>query len=150
MAFDLPPNSGCQLVENLSVLGIEPNLDGPHAHYRNPCILYCGQPTMNYLYRHAAWEVLGPTGCASKETRMQLHYDSEADALFLRLRAARGGEGGGRRLDETRIAHLDRSGRVFAYEFLSVSRGVSLEGVGSDDAALIRETLQPIRQLAVA
>ena len=81
---------------------------------------------------------------------MQLRYDSEADAIFLRLRAARGGEGGGRRLDETRIAHLDRSGRIFAYEFLSVSQGVSLDGIGSDDAALIRETLGPMSRLADA
>lgn len=81
---------------------------------------------------------------------MQVRYDSEADAIFLLLRAAQGGEAGGRRLDDTRIVHLDRSGRVFAYEFLSVSRGVSLDGIGSDDAALIRETLRPMSQLAVA
>lgn len=81
---------------------------------------------------------------------MQVRYDSEADAIFLLLRAARGGEAGGRRLDDTRVAHLDHSGRVFAYEFLSVSEGVSLEGIGSDDAALIRETLRPMSRLAVA
>ena len=81
---------------------------------------------------------------------MHVRYDSDADAIFLALRAARGGEAGGRRLDSTRIAHLDRSGRVFAYEFLSVSQGVSLDGIGTDDAALIRETLQPVSQIAVA
>ncbi|MDE0139293.1 MAG: DUF2283 domain-containing protein [bacterium] len=81
---------------------------------------------------------------------MQVRYDSEADAIFLRLRPAHGGEAGGRRLDDTRIAHLDHSGRVFAYEFLFVSRGVSLEGIGSDDVALIRETLRPVSRLAVA
>ncbi|MCY4622625.1 MAG: DUF2283 domain-containing protein [bacterium] len=81
---------------------------------------------------------------------MQVRYDSEADAIFLLLRAAHGGEAGGQRLDDTRIAHLDRSGRVFAYEFLAVSQGVSLDGIGSDDAALIREALRPVSQLAVA
>ena len=81
---------------------------------------------------------------------MQVRYDSEADVIFLTLRSAGGGEAGGRRLDETRIAHLDRDGRVFAYEFLAVSRGVSLDGIGADDAALIREALQSVRQLAVA
>ena len=80
---------------------------------------------------------------------MQIRHDSEADAIFLLLRAAHGGEAGGRRLDDTRIAHLDRSGRVFAYEFLSVSQGVSLDGIGTDDATLIRETLRPVSQIAV-
>ncbi len=81
---------------------------------------------------------------------MQVRYDSEADVIFLTLRAADGGEAGGRRLDETRIAHLDGAGSVFAYEFLAVSRGVSLDGIGADDAALIREALQSVGQLAVA
>ena len=81
---------------------------------------------------------------------MQVRYDSEADVIFLTLRAAEGGEAGGRRLDEGRIAHLDRAGHVFAYEFLAVSRGVSLDGIEADDAALIREALQPVGQLAVA
>ncbi len=67
---------------------------------------------------------------------------------FLLLHAAHGEEAGGRRLDDTRIAHLDRSGRVFACEFRSVSQGVSLDG--SDDATLIRETLRPVNQIAVA
>ena len=52
---------------------------------------------------------------------MQLRYDSEADVIFLALRTADGGEAGGERLDETRIAHLDRAGNVFAYEFLAVA-----------------------------
>ena len=55
---------------------------------------------------------------------MQVRYDSEADVIFVVLRSAEGGEAGGRRIDRTRIAHLDRSGRVFAYEFLAASRGV--------------------------
>ena len=81
---------------------------------------------------------------------MQVRYDSEADVIFLTLRAADGGEAGGRRLDETRIAHLDRAGHVFAYEFLAVSQGVSLDGIAPDDATSIREALQPVGQLAVA
>ena len=81
---------------------------------------------------------------------MQVRYDSEADALFVMLRAAKGGEGGGRRLDDRRIAHVDRAGSVFAYEFLAVSRGVSLDGLGVEDEALIREALRPVSQLAVA
>lgn len=81
---------------------------------------------------------------------MQVRYDSEADAIFVVIRSPSGGEAGGRRLDETRIAHLDQAGRVFAYEFLAVSHGVSIDGIGSDDLALMSEALDPVRSLAVA
>lgn len=81
---------------------------------------------------------------------MQFRYDSEADALFVTLRAAEGGEGGGRRLDEKRIAHVDRTGAIFAYEFLGVSTGVSLEGIDPGDTDLIRDALRPVGRLAVA
>lgn len=80
---------------------------------------------------------------------MQLRYDSDADVIFLTLRAAEG-EAGGQRLDDTRIAHLDRAGHVFAYEFLDVSRGVSLVGIDMEDASRIREAIKPVTQLAVA
>ena len=81
---------------------------------------------------------------------MQLRYDSEADAILLALRAAEGGEAGGMRLDQARIAHLDQAGNIFAYEFLGVSRGVSLTGIDRDDAGQIREAIRPLVQLAVA
>lgn len=80
---------------------------------------------------------------------MQVRYDSEADVIFVVLRSAENGEAGGQRLDHTRIAHLDRSGRAFAYEFLAASRGVSLDGIRIEDAALIREAIQPVSRLAV-
>ena len=81
---------------------------------------------------------------------MQLRYDSEADVIFLILRAAEGGEAGGLRLDDTRVAHLDQAGHVFAYEFLSVSRGVSLAGIDVKDVGRIREAIKPVTHLAVA
>ena len=81
---------------------------------------------------------------------MQLRYDSEADVIFLTLRAAEGGEAEGQRLDDTRVAHFDQAGRVFAYEFLSVSRGVSLAGIDVKDASRIREAIKPVTHLAVA
>ena len=81
---------------------------------------------------------------------MQLRYDSHADVIFLTLRAAEGGEAGGMRLDDARIAHLDHAGRIFAYEFIGVSRGVSLTGIDMDDAGQIREAIKPVVQLAVA
>ena len=79
---------------------------------------------------------------------MQLRYDSDADVIFLTLREPDGGEGGGRRIDETRIAHVDREGNVFAYEFLDVSTGVSLGGIGPDDAERIRAALRPVGRIA--
>jgi len=81
---------------------------------------------------------------------LQLRYDSEADVIFLALRRAEGGEAGGKRLDQGRIAHLDQAGHIFAYEFLGVSRGVSLTGIDRDDAGRIREAIRPLIQLAVA
>ena len=81
---------------------------------------------------------------------MQVRYDSEADVIFLSLRRAEGAEAGGKRLHQARIAHLDQAGHVFAYEFLGVSRGVSLTGIDRDDAGRIREAIRPLIQLAVA
>ena len=81
---------------------------------------------------------------------MQLRYASEADVIFLTLRAAEGGEAGGKRLDDARIAHLDHAGHVFAYELIGVSRGVSLTGIDTEDAGQIREAVRPVIQLAVA
>lgn len=81
---------------------------------------------------------------------MQLRYDSEADVIFLSLRPAAGGEAGGRRLDDARVAHLDQAGHVFAYEFLDASRGVSLAGIDSEDARRIREVIKPVIQLSIA
>ena len=81
---------------------------------------------------------------------MQLRYDSEADVIFLALRAAQGGEAGGKRLDEGGIVHLDQAGHVYAYEFFGVSRGVSLTGIDVEDAGRIRAAIRPLIQLAVA
>ena len=81
---------------------------------------------------------------------MQVRYDSDADVIFVVLRTPSGGEAGGKRLDDTRIAHLDTSGRVFAYEFLAVSSGISFDGIATDDLALMAEALQPVKRLAVA
>lgn len=81
---------------------------------------------------------------------MQLRYDSDADVIYLSLRAPEGGEAGGLRLDDTRVAHLDQAGHVVAYEFLDVSRGVSLAGIDMADARLIREAIKPVTRLAVA
>ncbi len=81
---------------------------------------------------------------------MQVRYDSEADVAFLVLRDPEGGDEGGQRLDERRYRHFDQAGNVYAYEFLFVSKGVSLDGIDSEDAALIREAINSMHQVAVA
>ena len=74
---------------------------------------------------------------------MQVRYDSEADAVFLVLRQPEGGEKGGQRLDERRYRHFDQAGDVFAYEFLFVSGGISLDGIAAEDADRIRAAIGP-------
>ena len=64
--------------------------------------------------------------------------------------ARRAARARGARIDERRYAHFDQADRVFAYEFLFVSDGVDLEGIDPRDAALIREAIDSIGQLAVA
>ena len=81
---------------------------------------------------------------------MSVRYDSDADVVFVVLREPEGGERGGERIDERRYAHFDRVGRVFAYEFLSVSTGVVLDGIEPRDATLIREAIDSVARLAVA
>lgn len=81
---------------------------------------------------------------------MQVRYDSEADVAFLVLRDPDGGDEGGQRLDERRYRHLDQAGNVYAYEFLFVSKGVSLDGIDAGDAALIRKAIDSMHQVAVA
>ena len=81
---------------------------------------------------------------------MRVRYDSDADVVFVVLREPEGGESGGERIDERRYAHFDRADRVFAYEFLSVSAGVALDGIEPQDATLIREAIDSVARLAVA
>lgn len=77
-------------------------------------------------------------------------YDSEADAVYLKIREPAGGERGCRQLDEKRIEVLDHAGKVFAYEFLFVKGGISLDGIEADAAARICEAIEPVRRLAVS
>lgn len=81
---------------------------------------------------------------------MQVRYDSEADVAFLVLRDPEGGDECGQRLDERRYRHFDQAGNVYAYEFLFVGKGVSLDGINSADAALIREAIDSMHRMAVA
>ncbi len=76
-------------------------------------------------------------------------YDSEVDAVFVQIRKPVGGERGGESIDEWRHRHYDHAGNVCAYEFLFVDRGISLDGIPAEDAALIREAIEPVKRLAI-
>lgn len=78
-----------------------------------------------------------------------LMYDPDAEVLFLTIRQPEGGERDGERIDELRIRHYDHAGNVCAYEFLFVNRGISLEGIPEEDAALIREAVGRVKRLAL-
>lgn len=77
-------------------------------------------------------------------------YDSDVHAVYLQFREPEGGERGGRQLDEKRIELIDHAGNVFAYEFLFVDGGISLDGIEESIAARIREAIEPVKRLAVA
>ena len=79
-----------------------------------------------------------------------LTYDSDAQVVFLTIREPEGGERGGELIDELRIRHYDHAGNVCAYEFLFVDRGISLDGIPEEDAALIREAVGHVKGLTFA
>lgn len=74
-------------------------------------------------------------------------YDPDAEVVFLMIREPEGGERGGERVDERRHRHYDHAGNVFGYELLFVDRGISLDGIPAEDAALIREAIESMKHL---
>ena len=70
---------------------------------------------------------------------MQVQYDPEADAIYVRLRES---EGSIRteRVDERRLVDYNASGDVAGVELLSVSRGVDLRGL--PEAARIADAMR--------
>jgi len=74
---------------------------------------------------------------------MQVSYDEEADAMYVRFRP-REGHIKSTRLDEQRVLDRDDTG-VVGVEFLFVSRGVNLEGLPEADriAEVMRSFPQP-------
>ena len=76
--------------------------------------------------------------------------DTAADVVFIEIREPEGGERGGELIDELRIRHYDHAGNVCAYEFLFVDRGISLDGIPEEDAALIREAVGHVKGLTFA
>ena len=77
---------------------------------------------------------------------MQVQYDTEADALYVRLEA--GEVARTRRLDSSRAVDYRADGAVVGVEFLSVSKGVRLEGV--PEVERIGAALASIHSLSTA
>ena len=73
---------------------------------------------------------------------MYVSHDALADAISVNLHLPEGGVRGGEQIGEGRYRHYDKAGNVYSYEFLFVSRGVSLDGIDTEDAALIREAIR--------
>ena len=74
---------------------------------------------------------------------MQVQYDPEADAVYVRLREPRGSIRTDR-VDERRLADYDERGDVIGVELLSVSRGVDLAGLS--EAARIADAMRSFPQ----
>ena len=75
---------------------------------------------------------------------MKVKYDTEGDLVYVTVRPDHE-ERGGRRLDSSRILHVDEAGKAVAYEFLWASNGISLEGIHPYDQELIRQALGQTR-----
>lgn len=76
----------------------------------------------------------------SEEALMEVRFDLEADALYVRLRGtahARTEE-----IDSRRLIDYDDAGEVIGVEFLFVSKGISLEGVPEADR--VAQALQAV------
>lgn len=64
---------------------------------------------------------------------MHVQYDSEADAVYVRLREPIG-DVKSRRVDDARIVDYDAEGHVVGVELLDASHGIDLEGLPEADA----------------
>lgn len=73
---------------------------------------------------------------------MYVSHDALADAMYVSFHLPEGGDSHAEPLDEGPIRCVDKAGNVYAYEFLFVSRGLSLDGIAADDAARIRDAVR--------
>ncbi len=64
---------------------------------------------------------------------MHVQYDSEADAVYVRLREPIG-DVKSRPVDDARIVDYDAEGHVVGVELLDASHGIDLEGLPEADA----------------
>lgn len=73
---------------------------------------------------------------------MYVSHDALADAMYVSFHLPEGGDSHAEPLDEGPIRCVDKAGNVYAYEFLFVSRGVSLDAIGAEDAGRIRDAVR--------
>ncbi len=75
---------------------------------------------------------------------MQVEYDTEADAMYVRLREARGATYTRPMADGLRFLHYDPDGALVGVEFIEVeASGVNLEGL--PESAAIADALRALR-----
>lgn len=79
---------------------------------------------------------------APSEVTMFISYDSDADAIYVKLRTDIAHSAETREIDWQRYADYDESGTLIGVEFLRVSRGIDLAGVPQAD-----EVAEAIRSL---
>ena len=73
---------------------------------------------------------------------MYVSHDALADAMYVSFHLPEGGYSHSEPIDEGRIRCFDKAGNVYAYEFLFVSKALSLDGIDPKDAARIREAVR--------
>ena len=73
---------------------------------------------------------------------MYVSHDALADAMYVSFHLAEGGYSHSEPIDKGRIRCIDKAGNVYAYEFLFVSKGLSLDGIDPKDTTRIREAVQ--------
>ncbi len=73
---------------------------------------------------------------------MYVSHDALADAMYISFRLPEGAYSHSEPIDEGRSRCIDKARNVYAYEFLFVSRGLSLDGIDPEDAARVREAVR--------
>lgn len=73
---------------------------------------------------------------------MYVSHDALADAMYVSFHLPEGGDSHAEPLDGGPIRCVDNAGNVYAYEFLFVSRGVSLDAIDAGDAARVRDAVR--------
>ena len=73
---------------------------------------------------------------------MYVSHDALADAMYVSFHLPEGGDSHADPMDSGPIRCIDKAGNVYAYEFLFVSAGISLEGIDPEDTARIHEVVR--------
>ena len=73
---------------------------------------------------------------------MYVSHDALADGMYVSFHLPEDGDSYAEPPDSGPIRCIDKAGNVYAYEFLFVSAGISLDGIDREDAARIREVVR--------